>query len=34
MLEHGRRFQFLAWYWHFVDAIWIVVFSVVYVVGR
>jgi cytochrome c oxidase subunit 3/cytochrome o ubiquinol oxidase subunit 3 len=34
MLNHGRRFQFLAWYWHFVDAVWIVVFSVVYVVGR
>jgi len=34
MLDHARRFQFLAWYWHFVDAVWIVVFSVVYVVGR
>jgi len=34
MLEHARRFQFLAWYWHFVDAVWIVVFSVVYVVSR
>jgi cytochrome c oxidase subunit 3 len=34
MLEHSRRFQFLAWYWHFVDAVWIVVFTVVYVIGR
>jgi cytochrome c oxidase subunit 3/cytochrome o ubiquinol oxidase subunit 3 len=34
MLENARRFQFLAWYWHFVDLVWIVVFSVVYVIGR
>jgi cytochrome c oxidase subunit 3/cytochrome o ubiquinol oxidase subunit 3 len=34
MLDHARRFQFLSWYWHFVDVVWIVVFSVVYVVGR
>jgi cytochrome c oxidase subunit 3/cytochrome o ubiquinol oxidase subunit 3 len=34
MLENARRFQFLAWYWHFVDGVWIVVFSVVYIVGR
>jgi cytochrome c oxidase subunit III len=34
MLDEARRFQFLAWYWHFVDAVWIVVFSVVYVLGR
>ncbi len=24
----------VSWYWHFVDAVWIVVFSVVYVFGR
>jgi len=24
----------ISWYWHFVDAIWIVVFTVVYVIGR
>jgi len=29
-----RRVKFLSWYWHFVDAIWIVVFTVVYVIGR
>jgi cytochrome c oxidase subunit III len=23
-----------AWYWHFVDGVWVVVFTVVYVVGR
>lgn len=34
MLDEVRRFQYLAWYWHFVDAVWVVVFSVVYVIGR
>ena len=34
MLEHARRFKFLSWYWHFVDVVWVVVFAVVYVVGR
>jgi len=34
MFDHARRFQLLAWYWHFVDMVWIVVFAVVYVVGR
>ena len=29
-----RRITFLSWYWHFVDAVWVVVFTVVYVVGR
>ena len=29
-----RRVRFLSWYWHFVDVVWIVVFTVVYVVGR
>jgi cytochrome c oxidase subunit III len=29
-----RRIMFLSWYWHFVDAIWVVVFSVVYLIGR
>jgi cytochrome c oxidase subunit III len=24
----------VAWYWHFVDVVWVVVFTVVYVVGR
>ncbi|MEN9676359.1 MAG: hypothetical protein RIS76_2255 [Verrucomicrobiota bacterium] len=32
--EHAGRTEVLALYWHFVDAIWIVVFTVVYVIGR
>ncbi len=34
MYGQARRFELLAWYWHFVDVVWIVVFTVVYVVGR
>jgi len=34
MRGQARRFEFLAWYWHFVDAVWVVVFTVVYVIGR
>lgn len=26
--------EMLSWYWHFVDVVWIAVFTVVYVVGR
>lgn len=32
--EHAERVKVLAMYWHFVDAVWVVVFAVVYVVGR
>jgi cytochrome c oxidase subunit III len=32
--EHAERVDVLALYWHFVDAVWVVVFTVVYVVGR
>ena len=32
--EHVERAEIASWYWHFVDAVWIVVFTVVYVVGR
>ena len=32
--EHERRIELLSWYWHFVDAVWVVVFTVVYIVGR
>jgi cytochrome c oxidase subunit III len=32
--EHSERCEVLALYWHFVDAVWVVVFTVVYVVGR
>jgi cytochrome c oxidase subunit 3 len=26
--------ELVSWYWHFVDGVWLVVFSVVYLVGR
>jgi cytochrome c oxidase subunit III len=32
--HHSEKLETLALYWHFVDAVWVVVFSVVYVVGR
>ena len=32
--EHAERLDVLSLYWHFVDAVWIVVFTVVYVIGR
>jgi cytochrome c oxidase subunit III len=32
--EHSERCEVLAMYWHFVDAIWVVVFTVVYGLGR
>jgi cytochrome c oxidase subunit 3/cytochrome o ubiquinol oxidase subunit 3 len=31
--EHGERIAVLSLYWHFVDAVWVVVFTVVYVIG-
>ena len=31
---HGERVELVSWYWHFVDAVWVVVFTVVYVIGR
>jgi cytochrome c oxidase subunit III len=32
--RHAERIQVLSLYWHFVDAVWVVVFTVVYIVGR
>ncbi|HTV81850.1 MAG TPA: cytochrome c oxidase subunit 3 [Acidobacteriaceae bacterium] len=32
--SHTERIQVFALYWHFVDAVWVVVFTVVYIVGR
>jgi cytochrome c oxidase subunit 3 len=32
--EHSRQLEVLSLYWHFVDAVWVVVFSVVYIIGR
>ena len=34
MHRQARRFELLTWYWHFVDAVWVAVFTVVYVIGR
>jgi len=31
---HAPRAEVISLYWHFVDAVWVVVFLVVYVVGR
>jgi cytochrome c oxidase subunit III len=31
---HAERLEVLSLYWHFVDAVWVVVFLVVYVLGR
>jgi cytochrome c oxidase subunit 3 len=30
----AERVEVLSWYWHFVDVVWVAVFTVVYVVGR
>jgi len=32
--EHAERVDILSLYWHFVDIVWMVVFTVVYVIGR
>ena len=31
---HAERVEVLSWYWHFVDVVWVVVFTVVYIIGR
>ena len=31
---HSERLEALSLYWHFVDGVWVVVFTVVYVLGR
>ena len=33
-VQQSHRVEVLAMYWHFVDAVWVVVFTVVYVLGR
>ena len=33
-MKQSRRVDVLSMYWHFVDAVWVVVFTVVYVLGR
>lgn len=32
--EHSYRVKVLALYWHFVDAVWVIVFTLVYLVSR
>jgi cytochrome c oxidase subunit 3/cytochrome o ubiquinol oxidase subunit 3 len=32
--QHSSRVEVLSLYWHFVDVVWVVVFTVVYVLGR
>src|SRR5712671_6663475 len=32
--EQAPRVEVLSLYWHFVDAVWVVVFTVVYILGR
>ncbi len=32
--EHAQRVDVLSLYWHFVDVVWVVVFTVVYIVGK
>lgn len=32
--RQSERFGTIALYWHFVDAVWVVVFTVVYLIGR
>jgi len=32
--QHSERAEVLSMYWHFVDVVWVVVFTVVYIIGR
>ena len=32
--EHSERAEIFSLYWHFVDGVWVIVFSVVYLIGR
>jgi cytochrome c oxidase subunit 3 len=32
--EHSERLDIFSMYWHFVDVVWVIVFTVVYIVGR
>ncbi|ADW69206.1 cytochrome c oxidase subunit 3 [Granulicella tundricola] len=32
--RHAERLEILSLYWHFVDAVWVIVFCVVYLFGR
>jgi cytochrome c oxidase subunit 3/cytochrome o ubiquinol oxidase subunit 3 len=32
--RYAEHTELLSWYWHFVDAVWVIVFTTVYVIGR
>ncbi len=32
--RYAEHTELLSWYWHFVDGVWVVVFTTVYVIGR
>ena len=32
--EHAERAEIFSLYWHFVDVVWVIVFTVVYLIGR
>jgi cytochrome c oxidase subunit III len=32
--QHSERAEVFSLYWHFVDVVWVVVFTVVYIIGR
>ena len=32
--RYSEHIEMISWYWHFVDAVWVVVFTVVYIIGR
>src|SRR5215467_9058649 len=31
---NAEHIEMISWYWHFVDGIWVIVFTVVYIIGR
>ena len=33
-VAHADRVELVSWYWHFVDGVWVVVLTAVYVIGR
>jgi cytochrome c oxidase subunit III len=32
--EHATGAEVVSWYWHFVDGVWVLVFTLVYLIGR
>ena len=32
--HHHQNIEYVSWYWHFVDVVWVAVFLVVYVIGK